>query len=253
MRGYQDTRLLSDGGETIIKHDRRIQRRTNGMYRERDRKRKRTHLSNLLFVQPTFHELQINSHCMYEPMVVSHGICKSKESKCEQQLQRDMPRIGLFVLSRVECWDSEPLSSKSACIESSLLFVLGGRDAASDRAVKNARMVMKARKAYCMTCRNTLDRVSTGLLLVMAGGSSESSLSSASSPNFSRRFGLIGGCGSTSGSGGRTIASSLKTTSQMNQPSQMLPQTPRPMISSENISVTNTLRGGLLRSSGGSR
>lgn len=219
---------------------------------ERERIEKKTHLSNLLFVQPTFHEVQISSHCMYAPMVVSHGICKSKESKCEQQLQRDIPRIGLFRLSRVDCWDSEPLSSKSPCIESSLLFVLGGRDAASDRAEKNARMDMKARKAYCMTCRNMPDRASTGLLLAIAGGSSTSSLSSARRPNFSRRFGLGGGCCSTSGSGGRRMASSFETTSQMNQPSQMLPQIPRPMISSENISVTNTLKGGLSRSSGGS-
>lgn len=186
-------------------------------------------------------------------MVVSQGICKSKESKCEQQLQRDIPRIGLFELSRVDCWDSEPLSSKWPCVESFLLFVLGGRDAASDRAVKNARMVMKARKTYCMTCRSTPDRVSTGLLLTTAGGSSASSLSSARRPNFSRRFGLIGGCCSTSGSVGRRMASILETTSQMNQPSQILPQTPRPMINSENTSVTNTLRGGLSRSSGGSR
>jgi hypothetical protein len=49
------------------------------------------------------------------------------------------------------------------------------------------------------------------------------------------------------------MASILETTSQMNQPSQILPQTPRPMINSEIISVTNTLRGGLSRSSGGSR
>lgn len=219
---------------------------------ERERKRK-THLSNLLFVQPTFHELQIISHCMYAPVVVSQGICKSKESKCEQQLQRDIPRIGLFGLLRLDCWDSEPLSSKSPCIESSLLFVLGGRDAASDRAEKNARMVMKVRNAYCMTCRNALDRASIGFVLVIAGGSSDSSLSSARRPNFSRRFGLMGGCCITSGSGGRRMASSFETTSQMNQPSQMLPQTPRPIISSENISVTNTLRGGFSRSSGGSR
>jgi hypothetical protein len=178
--------------------------------------RKKTHLSNLLFVQPTFHELQIKSHCMYAPMEVSQGICKSKESKCEQQLQRDIPRTGLFVLSRVDCWDSEPLSFKSPYIESSLSFVLGGKAAASDRAVKNARMVMKARKAYCMTCRNTPDRVSTGLLLVTTSGSSASSLSSARRPNFSRRFGLMGGCCNTSGSGGRRMASILETTSQMN-------------------------------------
>lgn len=186
-------------------------------------------------------------------MVVSQGICKSKESKCEQQLQRDMPSIGRFVLSCVDCCHSEPLSSNSACVASPLLFVRGGRVAASDRAVKNARIEMKARKAYCMTCQNIPDRVSTGLLVVTAGDSSTSSLSSARSPNLSRRLGLIGGSWCTSGSGGRTMASSLETTSQMNQPSQMLPQTPRPMINSENISVTKTLSGGLFRSSGGSR
>lgn len=189
---------------------------------------------------------------MYEPMVVSQGICKSKESKCEQQLQRDMPSIGLFVLSCVDCCHSDPLSSNSACVASPLLFVRGGRVAASDRAVKNARIEMKARKAYCMTCQNIPDRVSTGLLVITTGGSSTSSLSSARSPNFSRRLGLIGGSWCTSGSAGRTMASSLETTSQMNQPSQMLPQTPRPMINSENISVTKTLSGGLFRSSGGS-
>lgn len=190
---------------------------------------------------------------MYEPIVVSQGICKSKESRCEQQLQRDIPSIGLFVLSCVECGHSGPLLSDSACVASLLLFVRGGKAAASDRAVKNARIEMKARKAYCMTCKNIPDNVSTGLLVVTAAGSSTSSLSSARSPNFSRRLRLIGGSCCTSGSGGRTMASSLETISQMNQPSQMLPQTPRPMINSEKISVTKTLSGGLFRSSGGSR
>ena len=188
---------------------------------------------------------------MYAPMVVSHGICKSKEIKCEQQLHSDIPKIGRLMLSCVDCWHNEPLSSSSSCVESSLLFALGGRDAASDKAVKKARIVMNARKAYCMICQNALDMKSTGLRLVIVGASSASSLSSARSPNCSRRLGLVGGCCCTSGSEGRRMASSLVMTSQMNQPSQMLPQTPRPMINSEKISVTNTLRGGLFRSSGG--